>query len=224
MQTERKLVSKLAEVMKQVGRIPKRGENKFHNYKYATEADVSDHVRDALAERKIILIPNVKSYTFRDHVTSGGKKEYIVTVEVEFTFYDGETGEAITFTMVGEGQDAGDKAAYKAMTGAEKYALMKSLMIPTGDDPEADDGVDQRNHGENRRNERKATERKPPEFKPNNQPQTPPTLREKYQQGKGSLEGFDEWVKGQLAKGRTFAQMEQLLDEQLGKKAGGAIA
>jgi hypothetical protein len=40
---------------------------------------------------------------------------------------------------VGEGQDAGDKAVYKAMTGALKYCLLKTFLIPTGDDPERDE-------------------------------------------------------------------------------------
>ena len=43
-------------------------------------------------------------------------------------------------------EDAGDKGIYKAIAGAQKYALMKVFMIPTGDDPEADEGVDERNH------------------------------------------------------------------------------
>jgi hypothetical protein len=38
-------------------------------------------------------------------------------------------------------------AAYKAMTGALKYFLMKTFLIPTGDDPEADTGSDARSAG-----------------------------------------------------------------------------
>lgn len=218
--SERKLVKKLAEVMKEVQYIQKRGFNNFHKYSYATEADVNDHVRESLAKRNVIMIPNVKTHSYREHTNNSGKKEYIVTVEVEFTFHDGDTGETMTFTTFGEGQDAGDKGTYKAITGAQKYALMKAFMIPTGDDPEADYTVDQRNNSEIK--ERKAAERK---TKPTNQ-QTliPPTLKAKYQQGKGSLDGFDEWVNGQIAKGRTYAQMEQLLNEQLERKAGGASA
>jgi hypothetical protein len=64
---------------------------------------------------------------------------------MEFKFIDGETGEELVFHSEGEGQDAGDKGIYKAITGAQKYALMKAFMIPTGDDPEADSGVDERN-------------------------------------------------------------------------------
>lgn len=148
--TEKKLVKKLVEVMKEVKYIQKTGFNDFHRYKYATEADVNEKVREVLAEHNVVMIPNVKSHSVREHTNAKGKVEYIVTAEVEFTFMDGDTGEMISFTMYGEGQDAGDKGTYKAVTGAQKYALMKAFMIPTGDDPEADNGVDERNNNENR--------------------------------------------------------------------------
>src|SRR5690625_1557117 len=144
----RTLVKKLAEVVQQVKFIPKNGHNTFNNYKYATEADVNEKVREELASRHVMMIPNVKSHSIREHTNRKGNIEYITTVEVEFTFMDGESGETITFTTFGEGQDAGDKGTYKAITGAQKYALMKAFMIPTGDDPEADNGVDERNQGE----------------------------------------------------------------------------
>lgn len=149
MTEKRSLVMKLAEVMKQVKYIEKKGFNSFHRYKYATESDVAEKVREVLAENGVMMIPNVTSQTVREHVNAKGKTEYIATVHMEFNFYDGESGEKITFNMVGEGQDAGDKAVYKAITGAQKYALMKAFMIPTGDDPEADTGTDERNSGNN---------------------------------------------------------------------------
>ncbi|PZM62577.1 ERF family protein [Paenibacillus dendritiformis] len=139
------LVKKLTEVMQEVKYIQKTGFNKFHNYKYATEADVNEKVREELANRGVVLIPNMKSHEIREHTTAKGNREYIVTVGVEFTFMDGESGETIAFTVFGQGQDPGDKATYKAFTGAQKYALMKAFMIPTGDDPEGDTSVDERN-------------------------------------------------------------------------------
>lgn len=200
METERKLVSKLAEVMKRVRYIQKTGVNDFHRYKYATEADVNEHVREVLAELNVVMIPNVVSHSVREHINAKGKTEYIVTVGVDFTFHDGETGETITFRTYGEGQDAGDKGTYKAITGAQKYALMKAFMIPTGDDPEGDNGVDERN----------------------NQPETPPTIKSKYQLIKGSLDGLEDWVRDQTAKGRTLAQLDRILTETLNKRKEGA--
>lgn len=142
----KKLVTKLADVMKEVKYIEKKGFNKFHKYKYATEADVNEKVREVLAEKNIIMVPNMVEHNTREHTNRSGNVEYIVTVNMEFRFIDGETGEEITFKMSGSGQDAGDKGIMKAISAAQKYALMKVFMIPTGDDPEADSGVDERNH------------------------------------------------------------------------------
>lgn len=150
--SELKLVSKLADVMKEVKYIEKKGFNKFHKYKYATEADVADKIREVLAEKNVLMVPNMKSHNTREHTTANGKTEYIVTVEMEFTFYDGETGEKISYTIFGEGQDAGDKGTYKAITGAQKYALLKVFLIPTGDDPEQDEGTDERNNSQPQEN------------------------------------------------------------------------
>lgn len=142
---ERKLLLKMVEVYQQVEYIQKRGHNKFHNYKYATEADVNEKVREELASRKVIMLPNIKNRELRNTTTKSGNTEYIYRVEMMFTFMDAETGESLTVEMDGEGQDVGDKAIFKAISGCQKYALMKAFMIPTGDDPEGDEGVDERN-------------------------------------------------------------------------------
>lgn len=136
MNEKRTLAAKLAEVMAEVKYIQKRGKNAFHNYKYATEADVADKVRECLSAKSVVLVPDVVSQEVRQITTKKGNTEFIATLRIKFTFYDGDSGETISFHMIGEGQDAGDKAAYKAITGAEKYALMKTFLIPTGDDPE----------------------------------------------------------------------------------------
>lgn len=136
--TEKKLVKKLAKVMSAIKYIEKKGYNKFNNYKYATESDVAEKVREILSEQSVIMLPDVVEHTTREHVNRKGNTEYIATVKVKFTFIDGETGEELSIHSAGEGQDAGDKAVYKAITGAQKYALMKAFMIPTGDDPEND--------------------------------------------------------------------------------------
>ena len=57
-------------------------------------------------------------------------------VVMAYTFTDVDTGEEITTKVAGQGLDAGDKAPYKAMTGALKYALLQSFLLATGDDPE----------------------------------------------------------------------------------------
>lgn len=130
------LVGKLAEVMMVVERIPKSGRNNFHNYDYATEADIVAAVRKELAARHVMLIPSVEDVT-RESV--GEKGSALTTLRMTFTFMDGDTGETLMRSWLGCGSDKDDKGIYKAMTGGEKYFLLKTFLMPTGDDPERDD-------------------------------------------------------------------------------------
>lgn len=48
----------------------------------------------------------------------------------------------------------------------------------------------------------------------------PSSLKAKYKLGKGTADGFDEWVAEQMAKGRTYPQMERILTEAIEKQKG----
>lgn len=133
------LATKLAEVAAEVQRVPKTGRNKAQGYDYATEADVADVVRGALSARRVALVPSFEVIDRDTGTTKSGSVMRYVTVRADYQIIDGDTGEVVHFTGVGEGQDTGDKAIYKAMTGATKYAMLKLFQISTGDDPEADE-------------------------------------------------------------------------------------
>jgi len=136
--TPKALVCKLAEIMGEVERIPKNGWNENSKYKYCMESDVVDAIRQELSKRKILLITNQRLREVREHEARSGNKVYITYCEFDFTFFDGETGEVLVITNGGEGSDSLDKGLYKAITGAKKYVLMNTFLIPTGDDPEKD--------------------------------------------------------------------------------------
>lgn len=129
------LVAKLADVMKAVERIPKNGHNSFHNYDYATEADIAAAIRKELASRQVMLIPAIVAES-RHPV--GEKGSVLTVLEMEMEFLDGESAESIKKPWRGYGTDKEDKGGYKAMTGGEKYFLLKTFLMPTGDDPEAE--------------------------------------------------------------------------------------
>lgn len=134
------LSKKLAEVMSAVGRVPKNGWNDFHKYHYATEADIAEAIRSELATRHITLVPSVESYEVREIPSKKAEKDsrFVTFLSMTFTFEDGDSGERIEKKWLGAGEDSGDKGVYKAMTGAEKYFLLKTFIVPTGDDPESD--------------------------------------------------------------------------------------
>jgi len=130
------LRQKLAEVRRRIGYVQKRGFNERNNYSYVTAADLSGAVGDILAELGVVIIPRLESISYEPN--AGGRTEVARAAQVvmAYTFTDVDTGDEITTKVAGQGLDAGDKAPYKAMTGALKYALLQSFLLATGDDPE----------------------------------------------------------------------------------------
>lgn len=130
------LVRKLANVMGAFDRVAKNGVNQFFKYSYATEADVTSAVRGAMAEQGVMMITTLEKIEWSEVATAQGKKEKLCTASFLFTLLDADSDAKIELRNIGQGQDGGDKAFYKATTGAVKYALLKLFLIPTGDDPE----------------------------------------------------------------------------------------
>lgn len=139
------LYAKIVQVMNDVGPVKKTGYNAFHKYHYLKEEDIINAVRPLLAKHGVAIIPQVLEETVSVVTNARGNEETLCRLRVEFTFVDVDTSDSFSVITVGHGVDPGDKAAYKALTGALKYCLRQLLMISEGgDDPEADEGVDER--------------------------------------------------------------------------------
>jgi hypothetical protein len=130
---ELNLREKFAEVRRRLGYVQKRGHNERHNYSYVTAADLAGSVGDILAELGVVVIPQLQSISTEPPRSSSDR---IARVVMNYRFVDARSGEELTVRVAGEGADPGDKAPYKAMTGALKYALLQSFLLSTGDDPE----------------------------------------------------------------------------------------
>ena len=130
------LASKLAEIVKLVERVAKRGRNDFHKYDYATEADVLEAVRGGLADRNLMIVPRVVGEHVTEVTRQGKDARFITRVDMVFTIIDGDSDAVLECPWKGWGEDSGDKGGYKAITGADKYFLLKLFLLPTGDDPE----------------------------------------------------------------------------------------
>ena len=126
--------------MEAVGYVPKGGTNQAQGYKFVQASAVADKVREQLARLNVSMTPTTID-VISEGVTPSGKQA-LLTLRFTWTLTDGDSGETISFQSIGTGADSGDKAAYKAATGALKYALLTGFLIPTGDDPEADPATD----------------------------------------------------------------------------------
>ena len=147
MSETRSLHSKLAQVMYEVGRIPKNGTAPaaMGGFKFVEVGDAADVIRKALAEHKVSMLPSaIELMGESEHPTASGKMMTTMTVRTTWTLTDGDTGETATIQSMGAGADMGDKAAPKAQSSAMKYALLMGFLLSTGDDPERQDSSDRR--------------------------------------------------------------------------------
>lgn len=133
------LARKLVAAALAVEAVDKRGRNDQQKYDYVRAEDV------AAAATKVLLSFGVLSEfeVTRSEQTAiksnRGTDGLIVTVYGRLVVTDSESGESISRPAMGSGSDyPGDKAIYKAMTGARKYAYLHLLGIPIGDDPDAE--------------------------------------------------------------------------------------
>lgn len=123
----------LHEVMKAVGYVKKDKSNDFSKYRYASEEALLSALRPALIEAGLILVPDCEDPPVATP-NRDGKGE---TVSLRMSYRLVHVSGAIwpfPFRVPGCGHDSLDKGVYKAMTGANKYALMKLLQLATGDD------------------------------------------------------------------------------------------
>jgi len=138
------LVEKLYNIMSDVSYIQKDRKNTFHNYTYASEAAIKNAVHSALAKYRVLFFP-VQAHVMSLERGHGAKQdENLTTIKLSYEFINVDNPtERLSGSFEGTGSDKGDKGAYKAITGAIKYALTSTFLIETGDqvaaDPENDE-------------------------------------------------------------------------------------
>lgn len=129
--------TKIYKVMADLPWVGKDGEMKggAFSYQYATEAAFISALRPLFIKHKLIIMPIDLSTNF-DKVEVKDRYTYLTNIQVIYRIIDVDSGEYIDIKMAGAGNDSGDKAIYKALTGSFKYALRETFLIGTGDDPE----------------------------------------------------------------------------------------
>lgn len=133
------IASKMSAAMKAIDAVTKSGKNTQQGYNYVKAADVANEVRKALSESGIAFHYQVTNERFWQYERGENKSPmFFCSLTVEGVFIDSESGESVTSTAIGWGADTQDKAPYKAMTGALKYLLRMTFLIPDESDPEND--------------------------------------------------------------------------------------
>ncbi len=134
--------AKLAYIKGSVKPPVKTGNNTFHKYTYVTELDVLEVIKPLLHEHSINYSISFSDIIERSKEATNARGEVkttnSVTVKATLTLTDGDDPTSFTVSEAfGSAEDTGDKAVYKAMTGASKYVLLKEFGLASGDDPES---------------------------------------------------------------------------------------
>ena len=115
------------------------------SYKGVSERDILDAVKPMEAKYRVYSYPSHRTIlesetletekTYNDRTTKS--TTFFTRVQTEYTFVNIDNpADRFTTIVFSEGIDPGDKGSGKAMTYADKYALMKAYKISTGDDPD----------------------------------------------------------------------------------------
>lgn len=118
-----------------------------NSYKAVSERDILDNVKPLEFKYRVYSHPLHRAIISQDIISKeteyNGKitrtNSLYLRIEVTYRFINIDNpSEFIDVTSYADGIDTGDKATGKAMTYADKYALMKAYKISTGDDPDKD--------------------------------------------------------------------------------------
>lgn len=132
-------LSLITSEMKTVGKNLEIDMGSGKTYKAVAEIDVLNAVK------KLEALHGVYSYPFDRTIVEnkviitngkyGEKQQLFLRIEVVYRFINVDTpSEYIDVKSYGDGVDSQDKAPGKAMTYADKYALLKAYKIATGED------------------------------------------------------------------------------------------
>ncbi len=135
MNNKAELFRKLLQVQQRLRPIAETGKNTYQRYSYATALDILEPVKRTCNELGLFIYLDVM-----ESAIEPGKAR----CTVKLTTVDCESGEALSINSCGYSEDwsykenraTGDKAIYKAITGATKYAVREMFALASTDDPE----------------------------------------------------------------------------------------
>lgn len=142
------IYEKMQKITEEMAVIQKNLEVKITDkmkYKAVSERDILDNVKPLESKYKVYSYPYERRITDHDILIketeyNGAKNKtntLFMRMETVYRFVNIENPEDfVEIPTYGDGLDTGDKAPGKAMTYADKYALMKAYKISTGDDPD----------------------------------------------------------------------------------------
>jgi len=137
MSNVRGIYKKINSIMRKVEFVTKDGQLGFGNntFRIVTHDKVLSVVRQHFVDEGVIVVPHQvdKGISVEGTTKNGGKKIRMEAL-YDVSFIDVEDGSEIIIRAEAHAEDNSDKGANKCLTYAVKNAILKVLMLQTGDD------------------------------------------------------------------------------------------
>jgi hypothetical protein len=138
--TQQNIHQALIAIMREVLPIEKKERNEQQRFNFRGIDTIMNDLHDLFAKHGVVILPNGsrKETRLRQSKSGGDLMHTDLFISYKFIAEDGSFVEVPD--VPSEAMDSGDKATFKAMSGALKYCLMQMFLIPTAEkkDPDAD--------------------------------------------------------------------------------------
>ena len=143
------LAQRLLAANADLGWVEKAGKNKEQGYNYVQAVDILADVRDVLNKHGVVFSFSTTKQTVTPVTKPDGKFTWLTELQGDYAYTNADDKNDVqSGYWAGSATDTSDKGTWKAITGALKYVLLTNHLLPTGDDPEADSGDDEKKPAE----------------------------------------------------------------------------
>lgn len=134
------IYARIPAIMRELPAVPKDRKNEGQGYKFRGIDEVYNLVHPIMAAHGVFMSATILTETTTERPSKNGGVLITRSMHVRYRF-TADDGSYIETDVIGEGMDSGDKAANKAMSVGQKYAILQTFLVPTDDpkDPECDD-------------------------------------------------------------------------------------
>lgn len=103
-------------------------------YNFRGIDDCYNAIAPLMAKHGLCMLPRMLSRETSERTTTKGGLLIYSVVHAEFDFVSAADGSKHTVSTFGEAMDSGDKSTNKAMSAAQKYAILQTFVVPTEGD------------------------------------------------------------------------------------------
>lgn len=134
-------------VMSGIGAVEKNKRNSQQGYAFRGIEDMYAAIHPLMIKAEIFAVPRVLSRTEDIYENKNGTRMKSVVLAVEYDFVAKDGSRVTIGPIYAEGMDSGDKATNKALSIADKYAIIQAFKVPTEDIEDADKDSPELGHG-----------------------------------------------------------------------------